>query len=166
MRTSAAEIDTDAGPSVIRGDMLQENLQSASFVVPKSEAKRKQDTSGNIVNTKAPIQLEFVLGPLSATFQFLVVNTLAVPIILDCDFNNQYVTCIKPREGCIGLQGGGSTFLIRSDIKQNSITDTTVRMAKYIKLPPMPETNALVRTSAKAFCTLYSVNQISIRKTK
>jgi hypothetical protein len=71
MRTSAAEIDTDAGPSVIRGDMLQEDLQSAGFVVPKSETRRKQDTSGNIVDTKAPIQLELDFGTLICYFSVL-----------------------------------------------------------------------------------------------
>ena len=166
MRTSAAVIDTGAGPSVIRSDMLPEDWKSTGIIVPKSETRRIQDASGNIVNTKATVQLAFVLGPLSATFQFLVVDTLAVPILLGCDFINQYVKCIKPREGRIELQGGGMTFLIRNDIKKNSITDTTIRIAKYIELPPMSETNVLVQTSAEGLCTLYSVNQNNIRNKK
>ena len=89
-----------------------------------------------------------------------------VPILLGCDFINQYVKCIKPREGRIELQGGGMTFLIRNDIKKNSITDTTIRIAKYIELPPMSETNVLVQTSAEGLCTLYSVNQNNIRNKK
>jgi hypothetical protein len=77
MRTSAAVIDTGARPSVIRRYMIPEYWQSAGIIVPMSETRRIQDASGNTVCTKATIQLEFVLGPLSATFQFLVVDTLA-----------------------------------------------------------------------------------------
>jgi hypothetical protein len=39
-------------------------------------------------------------------------------------------------------------------------------MAKYIKLPQLSETNALVQTSAEGLCALDSVNQNNIRKTK
>jgi hypothetical protein len=86
MRTSTAVIDTGVGPSVIGSDMLPDGWKSAGIIVPKSETRRIQNASGNIVNTKATVQLNFVLGPLSATFQFLVVDTLAVPILLGCDF--------------------------------------------------------------------------------
>jgi hypothetical protein len=165
MRTSTGVINTGAGPSAIRSDMLPEDLKSAGIIMPKSETRRIQDASGNIVNTNATVQLNFVLEPLSATFQFLVVDTLAVPILLGCDFSNQYVKCIKPREGRIELQGGGTTFLIRNDIK-NSIADTTIRLAKYIELPPMSETNVLVQTSAEGLCTLHSINQNNFRNKK
>ena len=164
MRASTAVVDTGAGPSVIRSDMLPDDWKSAGIIVPKSETRRIQDANGNIVHTKATVQLTFVLGPLTATFQFLVVDTLAVPILLGCDFINQYVKCIKPREGRIDLEGGGTTFLIRTDIKKSSITDTTIRVAKYIELAPMSETNVLVQTSAEGLCTLYSVNQNTLRK--
>jgi hypothetical protein len=48
----------------------------------------------------------FELGNLMASADFLVVDTLAVPVILGCDFINQFVTSIKPKEGYIQLDGG------------------------------------------------------------
>jgi hypothetical protein len=86
--------------------MLPTYWKSLGIIREGVAPRRIQDAQGKATPTLATVRLHFELGNLMASADFLVVDTLAVPVILGCDFINQFVTSIKPKEGYIQLDGG------------------------------------------------------------
>jgi hypothetical protein len=98
-------MDTGAAPSVIRTNMLPSDWRSLGVIQEGVAPRRIQDAQGKFAPSLATVRLQFVIGNLVASANFLVVDTLAVPVILRCDFINHFVASIKPKEGYIQLDG-------------------------------------------------------------
>jgi len=105
-----AVVDTGAGHSVIRVDMLPEVWTEYS----SRAALRTQvsDASGQLLKVNAEVSLTIYVGGTAMEYDFLVVKELSVPLILGWDFQRSYVdtnyarprrssgTAVPPRWRC------------------------------------------------------------------
>ena len=89
-----AVVDTGAGPSVIRADMLLEGWNEyASRAPPRTQVS---DASGQLLKVNAEVSLTIYVGTGAMEYEFLVVKALSVPLILGWDFQHNYVDTISP----------------------------------------------------------------------
>jgi len=79
-----AVVDTGAGPSVIRADMLPEGWTEYAFRAPPRTQVR--DASGQLLKVNAEVSLTIFVGEAAMEYEFLVVKALSVPLILGWDF--------------------------------------------------------------------------------
>jgi hypothetical protein len=94
------------------------------------------------------------------------VESLAVPLLLGCDFINKFVLSITPREGCLKPEGGRKAKLLGQDYNANSTQSAVIRVAQYIILPAMSETNVLVQSSAEGICLLRTFDEKTHKRTR
>jgi len=90
-----AVVDTGAGPSVIRADMLPEGwTEYSSREPPRTQVS---DASGQLLKVNAEVSLTIYVGGTAMEYDFLVVRSLSVPLILGWDFQRNYVDTISPK---------------------------------------------------------------------
>jgi len=107
-----AVVDTRAGPSVIRADMLPEGwTEYASRAPPRTQVS---DASGQLLKVNAEVSLTIYVGGAAMEYEFLVVKSLSVPLILGWDFQRNYVDTISPKTQTIKSEDGTSTVATRS----------------------------------------------------
>jgi Retroviral aspartyl protease len=135
LRPTIAVMDTGAAPSVIRTNMLPSDWRSLGAiqeVVPRGI----QDAKSKSTPSLATVRLKSKLGNLVAPADFLVVDTLAVPDILGCDFINQFVTSINPKEGYMQLDGGPRAYLLYHASRYPTNDINNLQVSRYTTLPP------------------------------
>ena len=84
-----AVVDTGAGPSVILADMLPEGWNEYSSRAPPRT--QVSDASGQLLKVNAEVSLTIYVGGTAMEYDFLVVKSLSVPLILGWDFQRNYV---------------------------------------------------------------------------
>ena len=90
-----AVVDTGAGPSVNRADILSEGwTEYSSRAPPRTQAS---DASGKLLKVNAEVSLTIYVGGTAMEYDFLVVKSLSVPLILGWDFQRNYVDTISPK---------------------------------------------------------------------
>ena len=90
-----AVVDTGAGPSVIRADIMSQGwIEYASRERPRTQVS---DASGQLLKVTAEVSLTIYVGGAAMEYEFLVVKALSVPLILGWDFQRNYVDTISPR---------------------------------------------------------------------
>jgi len=107
-----AVVDTGAGPSVIRADMLPETWTEYSSRAPPRTQER--DASGQLLKVNAAVSLTIYVGGTAMEYDLLVVKELSVPLILGWDFQRNDVDTISPKTQTIKWDGGTSTVAVRS----------------------------------------------------
>jgi len=89
-----AVVDTGAGPSVIREDMLPEGWNEyASRAPPRTQVR---DASGQLLKVNAEVSLTIYVGVTAMKYDLLEVKSLSVPPILGWDFQRNDVDTISP----------------------------------------------------------------------
>ena len=107
-----AVVDTRAGPSVIRADILPEGwTEYASRAPPRT---RVSDASGQLLKVNAEVSLTIQVGGTAMKYEFLVVKALSVPLILGSDFQRNYVDTISSKTQTIKWDDGTSMVATRS----------------------------------------------------
>jgi len=107
-----ALVDTGAGPSVIRADILPEGwTEYSSRAPPRTQVS---DASGQLLEVNAEVSLTIYVGGTAMEYDFLVVEALSVPLILGWDFQRNYVDTISPKTQTIKWDDGTSTVAVRS----------------------------------------------------
>jgi len=107
-----AVVDTGAGPSVIRADMFPERwIEYSSRAPPRTQVS---DASGQLLKVNAEVSLTIYVGGTAMEYEFLVVKSLSVPLILGWDFQRNYVDTISPKTQTIKWDDGTSTVAVRS----------------------------------------------------
>ena len=106
-----AVVDTGAGPSVIRADMLPELwTEYSSRAPPRTHVS---DASGQLLKVSAEVSLTVYVGGTAMEHDFLVVKSLSVPLILGWDFQRDYVHTIFSKTQTIKWDDGTSTVAVR-----------------------------------------------------
>ena len=101
-----AVIDRGAGPSVIRADMLPEGwTEYSSRAPPRTQLS---DASGQLLKVNAEVSLTIYVGGTAMEYDFLVVKSLSVPLILEWDFQRSYVDTISLKTQTIKWDDGTS----------------------------------------------------------
>jgi len=104
-----AVVDTGAGPSVIRADMLPEGWNENAYrSPPRTEVS---DASEQLLKVIAEMSLTIYVGGAATEYEVLVVKALSVPLILGWDFQRNYVDTISPKTQ---TTNGTSTVTTRS----------------------------------------------------
>ncbi|GAB0498113.1 hypothetical protein MMPV_009454, partial [Pyropia vietnamensis] len=93
-RKTTGIVDTGAGPSAIREDLLPEGWVQEADRPPKST--RVCDVSGQLLRTRGVVTLTVYADGTPMVGRFLVVKALSVPLILGMDFQRTYVKAIFP----------------------------------------------------------------------
>jgi len=107
-----AVVDTGAGPTVIRADMLPEGwTEYPSRAPPRTQVS---DASAQLLKVNAEVSLTIYVGGTAMECDFLVVKSLSVPLILGWDFQRNYVDTIFPKTQTIKWDDGTSTVAVRS----------------------------------------------------
>jgi len=107
-----AVVDTGAGPSFIRADMLPEGwTEYSSRAPPRIQVS---DASGQLLKVNTEVSLTIYVGGTAMEYIFLVVKALSVPLILGWDFQRNYVDTISPTTQTIKWDDGTSTVAVRS----------------------------------------------------
>jgi len=105
-------VDTGAGTSVIRADMLPERLNDySSWAPPRNQVR---DAPGQLLKVNEEVTLTMYVGGTAMEYEFLVVKSLSVPLILGWDFQRIYVETISPKMQTIKSDDGNSTVAVRS----------------------------------------------------
>jgi len=107
-----AVVDTGAGPSMIRADMLPEGWNEYSSRAPPRT--QVSDASGQLLKVNAEVSLTIYVGGTAMEYDFLVVKSLSVPLILGWDFQRNYEDTISPKTQTIKWDDGTSTVAVRS----------------------------------------------------
>jgi len=85
-------LDTGAGPSVVREDVLPPCWQQQARRAPGST--HLCDASGQLLKVKSQVGFSVFVESALMPFQFLAVNALSVPVILGMDFQKENVKAI------------------------------------------------------------------------
>jgi len=105
-------VDTGAGPSVIRADIMSQGwIEYASRERPRTQVS---DASGHLLKVNPEVSLTIYVGRAAKEYEFLVVKALSVPLILRWDFQRNYVNTISPKTQTINWDDGTSTVAMRS----------------------------------------------------
>jgi len=72
------------------------------------------DASGQLLKVNAEVSLTIYVGGTAMEYDFLVVKSLSVPLILGWDFQRDYVDTISPKTQTIKWDDGTSTVAVRS----------------------------------------------------
>ena len=95
MRRFVAIIDTGAGSSVIcQGELPQHVKDNIKRLQKHFDIKK---ASGKPLPIAGKIRLSVEIGAKKGAVQFVVAETLAIAVILYCDYCDQHVESIKPR---------------------------------------------------------------------
>jgi len=100
-------LDTWAGPSVVREDVLPPGWKQQARRAPRSP--HVCDASGQLLKVKSQVGLSVYVGGASMTFLLLAVKSLSVPVILGMDIQKEHVTAIYPVCETVAWNRGGLT---------------------------------------------------------
>ena len=171
--------DTGAGPNLIRASLLPPEMlanidRQRSIVKLTSASKHPLDVLGIVT-------LTLTVSTLRVRQPFVVVRQLGADVILGCTFSDLCVEAIRPRQKEVTLRDGSKVDIQRRPHgpleEQPSKEDPTVyvpprgrlvRVAQRVTLPPLTETNVLVRCGligtffTESSDTVYHKKQVSI----
>jgi len=89
----------------------EEWIEYSSRAPPRTQVS---DASEQLLKVKAEVSLTICLGGTAMEYDFLVVKSLSVPLILGWDFQRNYVDTISPKTQMIKWDDGTSTEAVRS----------------------------------------------------
>jgi hypothetical protein len=102
------------------------------------------------------------MGKEANRLRFLVMKELAVPLILGCEFLNEHVRSILPKDQKIELLSGETIPLYTQTMRRHP---TRVYMAQGVTLSLYRETNILVRTENNGTCLIQNGNRTNSSNT-
>lgn len=172
-RTITVILDTGAGPRVVQDDILPEGWQNLASRAAKSTNIR--NASGQLLKARGLLELSATLNEKAMVFEFLVVKALSIPVILDLDFQKDYVKSICPGSEAMLWANGDLTYaqisldgkepnasLIRGDpVKRDP---AALYRSKGVALAPRSIQAVLERCGSNGTCLLYEKPQTLVRR--
>ena len=104
-------LDTGAGSSFIRKDVLHE--KAWKLIRPDPSPIKTKDANNRPIQPVGVVSLAVDIGGRVEVINFKVVERLAVPVILGCDYCDKHVEAIKPRQRFVELEYGTTVPIIR-----------------------------------------------------
>jgi len=104
-------LDTGAGSSFIRKDVLHE--RAWKLIRPDPSPLTTTDANNRQIQPLGIISLAVDIGGRVEVINFKVVERLAVPVILGCDYCDKHVEAIKRRQRIVELDDGTIVPIIR-----------------------------------------------------
>lgn len=107
-----AVLDTGAGPSVVREDVLPEGWRQFASKAPRHT--HVCDASGQLLKGRGIVELSVIVEGKAMQYEFLVVKSLSVPLILGMDFQKEHVKAIYPGADSVLWNLGVLTYAKRT----------------------------------------------------
>ncbi|GAB0498807.1 hypothetical protein MMPV_010160 [Pyropia vietnamensis] len=169
---SKAVVDSGAGPSVVRADVLPPGWEEYVNLGPRRT--RVCDASGQLLRVRGEIPLTIYVDGYPMRHEFLVVRGLSVPLILGWDFQRAHVETIFPKTETILWDNGSTTKAKRSWVgtqspppkvkaKPNPQPDA-VRLFRRATLPPRTKTAVQVRSDSQGVTLVQEEPGVLTRK--
>ena len=163
-KRTTAILDTGAGPSVVREDVLPAGWEQVAARAPRST--HVCDASGQMLRTRGIVELSVIVDGKAMPFEFLVVRALSVPVILGMDFQRTHVKAIYPGTETVLWTHGFLTYAKRTwdgkdqeaqPVKGNPARydPTALCLAKGVTLAPRSVQAVYVRCGTNGRCLLY-----------
>jgi len=149
MIATSVVVDTGAGASVIRPEVLPDGWDAAITPHPPGAGLRLRDANGNQLVTSGTISLLFRAGGLCVPCTFHVVASLSVPVLLGCDFLDAQAHAILPSDQAVRWRDGTASAIVRGPndkIDRRATASRVLRLAYKTQLAPRSATIAWVRT--------------------
>ena len=115
-RKFVAVLDTGAGPSFIRRDVLPDDI--GAIIRKDPTAPKIIDANKRKVEIDGVIDLSVNIGGRVETVRFNVVPRLAVDVIIGCDFCDKHIEAIRPRKRLVELDDGTTVPIVRLPSKR------------------------------------------------
>jgi len=128
-----AVLDTGAGPNLIRANVLPPDWRSQGLLVPATP-RHVRDANGRLMATIGTIRTPCRIANYTAMTDFLVVERLAVPLILGCDYIDKNIATIRPAEGIINFVNESQASLLIDS--SPSCPPQPLRIVTTTTLPP------------------------------
>jgi hypothetical protein len=148
-RPTLAILDSGASFNIVHEHALPKGWKQSPDVDPNGDTRNLQDASGKVTQNVGTIYLNIHVGQEQKRLRFLVMKNLAVPMILGCEFLDEHVKSIYPKEKRVELQSGQSLPLYTRLIRR---LPTPVYVAQNVVLAPYSETNIMVHTDNEGTC--------------
>ena len=149
-----AIFDTGAGPNLIRRDQLPDDWES--YRVFGTQNPPIVGAGGRRLAQKGTVTLVVEIGDLRVRGRFIVVDGLAAPCILGCQFINRHIANILPKEKRIHLSNGTVVSILKgsdpltptsektAEKEAENRPSNTVRVAKTVTIPARAESHIWV----------------------
>lgn len=163
-KETTAILDTGAGPSVVREDILPCGWQRLASRAPKST--HVCDASGQLLKARGVLELSVIVNGKPMEFEFLVVRALSVPLILGMDFQKEHVKAIYPGTESVLWNLGFLSYAKRTwegkaqsafPVKGNPIRQdpSALYLSKGVTLAPRSLQAVYVKCGTNGKCLLY-----------
>ena len=116
-------LDTGAGPNFIRKKALPAGDLSLLSYGPLPDIA---DANSNPIQVKGIMRLLVRLKTRAYWVEFIVCDSLAAPVMLGCDFSDEHVEAILPRQRLVELADGTTIPIVRKPL------------ARIRRAPPLP----------------------------
>jgi hypothetical protein len=141
-----AVLNTGAGPNLIRQDILPIDCEYLGLAIP-GVCWQIIDANGNVLSAIGSGRLSCQVGGLGILTDFTVVERLAVPLILGCDFIDNHILSIRPIENIIELRKHFRACFHRAHEPVDDF-HRYISVSRRCTLELQSETNVLVTTAA------------------
>lgn len=111
-RPMKAILDTGAGPTVVREDLLPEGRRELSGRAPKGT--HVCAASGQLLKARGLVELSVIVIDQAMQSKFLVVKALSIPLILFTDYQKEYVKAIYQRTDSVFWTNGTLSYAKRA----------------------------------------------------
>ena len=109
LRPVPTVLDTGCGPNLVSVSHLPENWRD--YLLPRGEEPRLHSASHTPLVVLGRIRMTVQLGTFAIRTVFLVVRTLAVPLLLGTAYTNRYVKSIQCMDRVVHLLDGSSVAI-------------------------------------------------------
>jgi Retroviral aspartyl protease len=150
-RNTIAVLDFGASFNIIHVQALPKGWEQSPDVDHNGDTRNLQDAKGTVSQKNSTIYMSIKIGLEAKRLRFLVMKELAVPLILGCEFLNELVRSIFPKDQRIELSNGETIPLYNHPVQRHP---TPVYMAQGVTLSPYSETNVLMRTDNNGTCLI------------
>jgi Retroviral aspartyl protease len=148
-RNTIAVLDSGASFNIIHVQALPKGWEQIPNIDPNGATRNLQDTKGTIIQNISTIHMNIMMGKEAKRIRFLVMKQLAVPLILGCEFLNEHIRSILPKDQSIELLSGETIPLYTQPMRRHQ---NRVDKAQGVTLSPYSETNISVRTDNNGTC--------------
>ena len=151
-------LDTGAGSSFIRKDVLHEKAWTR--IRPDPNPLKTRDANNRPINSLGVISLAIDIGGRVEIMDFKVVERLAVPVILGCDYCDKHVEAIRPRQRVVELDDGTTVPILRKPPTRPHGAIPLPEQQEYI--PSKRRASTKVQTTKKTVLQPESHNWVNV----
>lgn len=150
--TSRMVLDTGAGPSLVRADIIPTDWRRATRPVAPEDAVCLRDANGHRLLMSGTVDLWVRVGTRQVYAKFQGTSHLSVPVIMGCEFLERNSHALLPQDPMVRWLDGSTTAILRGihDRVELNVTECrTLRAVCNVTLAPRTATIVRVRSQCR-----------------